>query len=74
MTVQRHFDQELQSLKEKLISMAGLAESMVHKAVKSLIEMAGKGWPRARPFRRASCSDKVRVFEETDESVHVVAE
>jgi phosphate transport system protein len=38
MAVHRHFDQELQSLKEKLLSMASLAESMIYKAVKSLTE------------------------------------
>jgi phosphate transport system protein len=38
MAVHRHFDEELQSLKEKLLSMASLAESMIHKAIKSLIE------------------------------------
>jgi phosphate transport system protein len=38
MAVHRHFDEELQSLKEKLLSMASLAESMIYKAIKSLIE------------------------------------
>jgi phosphate transport system protein len=38
MTVHRHFDEELSLLKEKLLSMASLAESMIHKAIKSLIE------------------------------------
>lgn len=38
MAVHRHFDKELQSLKEKLLSMASLAESMIYKAIKALIE------------------------------------
>jgi phosphate transport system protein len=38
MTVQRHFDEELSNLKEKLLTMASLVESMIFKAVKSLIE------------------------------------
>jgi phosphate transport system protein len=38
MAVHRHFDEELSLLKEKLLTMASLAESMIHKAVKSLME------------------------------------
>jgi phosphate transport system protein len=38
MAVHRHFDKELSLLKEKLLTMASLAESMIHKAVKSLME------------------------------------
>jgi phosphate transport system protein len=38
MTVRRHFDEELGSLKEKLLTMASLVESMIFKAVKSLTE------------------------------------
>ena len=38
MTVHRHFDKELSLLKEKLLNMASLAESMIHKAVGSLME------------------------------------
>jgi phosphate transport system protein len=38
MIVHRHFDKELSLLKEKLLTMASLAESMIHKAVKSLME------------------------------------
>lgn len=38
MTTQRHFDEELESLKEKLILMAGLAEQMIYKAVSSLTQ------------------------------------
>jgi phosphate transport system protein len=36
--VQRHFDRELSLVKEKLLSMASLAESMIFKAIKSLVE------------------------------------
>ena len=36
--VQRHFDEELSTLKEKLLTMASLVESMIFKAVKSLTE------------------------------------
>jgi phosphate transport system protein len=38
MIAHRHFDEELDLLKEKLLSMASLAESMIYKAVKSLSE------------------------------------
>jgi phosphate transport system protein len=38
MEIHRHFDEELRSLKEKLLFMASLAESMIYKAVKSLAE------------------------------------
>jgi phosphate transport system protein len=38
MVVHRHFDEELSTLKQKLITMAGLAESMIHKAIQSLIK------------------------------------
>jgi phosphate transport system protein len=38
MEIHRHFDEELNLLKEKLLSMASLAETMIYKAVKSLAE------------------------------------
>jgi len=38
MEIHRHFDEELSSVKEKLLFMAGLAESMIYKAAKSLTE------------------------------------
>ncbi len=38
MTPQRHLDEELGLLKEKLFTMASLTESMIHKAVRSLTE------------------------------------
>jgi phosphate transport system protein len=38
MEIHRHFDEELNSLKQKLLFMAGLAETMIFKAVKSLVE------------------------------------
>lgn len=38
MTVHRHLDEELSLVKEKLLTMASLVESMIFKAVKSLIE------------------------------------
>jgi phosphate transport system protein len=38
MAVHRHFDEELNLLKQKLLFMASLAESMIFKAVKSLTE------------------------------------
>ncbi len=38
MAAHRHFDQELELLKQKLVFMASLAESMIYKAIKSLIE------------------------------------
>jgi phosphate transport system protein len=37
MAVHRHFDEELNLLKQKLLFMASLAESMIYKAIKSLI-------------------------------------
>lgn len=38
MAVHRHFDEQLGLVKEKLLSMASLAESMIFKAIKSLTE------------------------------------
>ena len=38
MTTYRHFDEDLDLLKQKLVFMASLAESMIYKAIKSLIE------------------------------------
>lgn len=38
MEIHRHFDEELSSLKEKLLFMASLAELMIFKAVKSLTD------------------------------------
>ena len=38
MAVHRHFDEQLSLVKEKLLSMASLAESMIYKAVKSLTD------------------------------------
>jgi phosphate transport system protein len=38
MAVHRHFDEELDLLKQKLLLMASLAESMIFKAVKSLTD------------------------------------
>lgn len=34
----RHFEEELKELKEKLLNMASLVESMIHYAIKSLVE------------------------------------
>ena len=36
--MQRHFDQELRQLKEKLLAMAGHAQDAVTNAVKALVE------------------------------------
>lgn len=38
MTIHRHFDEELDLLKQKLVFMASLTESMIFKAIKSLTE------------------------------------
>jgi phosphate transport system protein len=38
MAIYRHFDEDLDLLKQKLVFMASLAESMIYKAIKSLIE------------------------------------
>ena len=37
MTMQRHFDQELQELKSTLIKMGSLAEQSIEKAIQSLL-------------------------------------
>jgi len=37
-TIQRHFDEQLQELKERLLAMGGLAETMIVKSVKALME------------------------------------
>lgn len=36
--MERHFEQELEALKERLLHMGSLAEMMIHIAVKSLVE------------------------------------
>jgi phosphate transport system protein len=36
--MERHFDQDLQQLKEKLLTMGSLAETMIHSAIKALID------------------------------------
>ncbi|PWB81500.1 MAG: phosphate transport system regulatory protein PhoU [Candidatus Methylomirabilota bacterium] len=36
--MQRHFDEQLQELKERLLAMGGLAETMIAKSVKALVE------------------------------------
>jgi len=36
--MQRHFDEELKQLKERLLTMAGMAEQAVGKSVKALVE------------------------------------
>ena len=36
--MERRFDEELQQLKERLLAMAGMAEQMIGKAVKALVE------------------------------------
>lgn len=36
--MQRHFDEQLQELKERLLAMGGMAETMIVKSVKALVE------------------------------------
>lgn len=36
--MQRHFDEQLQELKERVLTMGGLAETMIAKSVKALVE------------------------------------
>jgi len=36
--MQRHFDEQLQELKERVLAMGGLAETMIAKSVKALVE------------------------------------
>ncbi len=36
--MERHFDQDLQQLKEKLLTMGSLAETMIHIAIKALVD------------------------------------
>ena len=36
--MERHFDQDLQVLKERLLYMGSLAETMIHIAVKTLVD------------------------------------
>src|ERR1700688_1598881 len=36
--MERHFDQDLQQLKEKLLTMGSLAETMIHSAIKALVD------------------------------------
>ncbi len=36
--MERHFERELQTLRERLLAMGGLAETMIHKSVKALVD------------------------------------
>ncbi len=36
--MERHFERELQALRERLLVMGGLAETMIHKSVKALVD------------------------------------
>src|SRR5207237_9670025 len=36
--MERHFDQDLQQLKERLLYMGSLAETMIHIAIKALVD------------------------------------
>lgn len=36
--MERRFERELQALKERLLAMGGLAETMIHKSVKALVD------------------------------------
>jgi phosphate transport system protein len=36
--MERHFETELQAIKERLLAMGGLAESMIHKSVRALVD------------------------------------
>src|SRR5258708_13757592 len=38
MTMERHFDQDLQQLKERILYMGSLAETMIHIAIKALVD------------------------------------
>ncbi len=40
--MQRHFDEELKALKEQLLTMAGIAEQSVGKAIKALVDRDAK--------------------------------
>jgi phosphate transport system protein len=41
--MERHFDQDLQQLKERLLKMGSLAETMIHIAIKGLVDRKGEG-------------------------------
>src|SRR5579862_2183674 len=36
--MERHFDQDLQQLKERILYMGSLAETMIHVAIKALVD------------------------------------
>ena len=36
--MERHFDQDLQQLKERILYMGSLAETMIHIAIKALVD------------------------------------
>ncbi len=36
--MERHFEVELQALRERLLAMGSLAETMIHKAVRALVD------------------------------------
>ena len=36
--MERHFEVELQAIREKLLAMGGLAEAMIHKSVRALVD------------------------------------
>ncbi|MBI2369097.1 MAG: phosphate signaling complex protein PhoU, partial [Deltaproteobacteria bacterium] len=39
--MERRFEEELQEVRERLLAMGGLAETMIHKGIKALVEREG---------------------------------
>ncbi|HNC74058.1 MAG TPA: PhoU domain-containing protein, partial [Elusimicrobiota bacterium] len=40
--MERHFDEDLRDLEKRVLEMGALCESMIHKAVKALIDRDGE--------------------------------
>ena len=42
--MERYFDQDLQQLKERILYMGSLAETMIHIAIKALVDRRKDSW------------------------------
>ena len=65
MTIHRHFEDQLQELKGRLVTMGTAAESMIERAVKSLLERDGARLPEV--FRTEQQVNELHI--EVDERV-----
>jgi phosphate transport system protein len=66
----RHFDDELDALRGRIVTMGGLAESMIHKAVRSLVERREDYWEQV--FLAEEEVNELQI-EIDDRAIHLAA-